>query len=104
MASKKQQKKPTKKSQKKPVKKPIPEGPRFLYGPLQAPNSSWVDSYGLVYVRKGKNGMGVAVQFKDGFSCWYPGTDSTDYQKFRKARSKGKWVWKYLYDLEYEAL
>jgi hypothetical protein len=57
-----------------------------------------------VYVRRGKYGSGVAVQFEDGFQCFYPGTTVEDYQYLRKARSKGKSIWKKFYDLEYEQL
>jgi len=69
----------------------------FLYGPISHP-SSWLESFG--YGRVGKQ-MGVVVLFLDGFACIYQDTTVEDYQRLRRARSKGRTIHKYFYHLDY---
>lgn len=65
------------------------------------PSSSWVAAFGFGVWGKGKRGQGIVVLFWDGFCCGYPGTDEADYAAMRSARSKGKHIHAYLYDLPY---
>lgn len=63
--------------------------------------SSWVDS--IAFCIKGRT-TGLAVLFKNGFACFYPGYTENDYRNFKRAASKGKWVWRRLYYDDYEEI
>lgn len=63
--------------------------------------SSWVDSIG--FAAKGRK-TGLAVLFKNGFACYYDGYNQRDYENFKRAASKGKWVWRKLYYEDYEEI
>jgi hypothetical protein len=75
----------------------------WLLGPYRPNRSSWVGYAG--YAVSGRQ-SGVTVSYKDKkgqktVTCLYPDTDGGDYQDFKNAKSKGKYVHKFLYDLDY---
>ncbi len=56
--------------------------------------SSWVSMIHLVQMR---NGPGLAITFRDGFTALYPTTNIRDYEIMSAAASKGKYIWRALY-------
>lgn len=56
--------------------------------------SSWVSMIHLVQMR---NGPGLAITFRDGFTALYPTTNIRDYETMAAAASKGKYIWTVLY-------
>lgn len=75
----------------------------IIHGPEDV-DSSWVATIGYGVLGRGKRSQGIIVTFLDGFTCWYPGTEETQYRNFRRSKSKGKWVHRTLYELDYEEL
>lgn len=73
----------------------------YLYGPYNAV-SSWVSNYG--YVHRADGSRGVAIEFKDGTLCYYPGTTMRDLGAMDGAQSKGQEVWRRFYNLPYEVI
>ncbi len=63
-----------------------------------AVNSSWLSEIFLVATDVGAE---VAIEFKDGARCHYPGTSERDYQALAAAASKGKEVWQRFYNRAY---
>lgn len=57
-------------------------------------SSSWVSMIHLVQMR---NGPGLAITFRDGFTALYPTTNIRDYEIMAAAASKGKYIWFALY-------
>ncbi len=57
-------------------------------------SSSWVSMIHLIQMR---NGPGLAITFRDGFTALYPTTNIRDYEIMAAAASKGKYIWIALY-------
>lgn len=62
--------------------------------------SSWLDA--LAFVARGRK-TGIAVLFKNGFSCVYWDLDQRQYENWLRSVSKGKYLYKrgfYWHDYE----
>ena len=64
----------------------------------QVVSSSWVREIHLVRVGGAEE---VMVTFRDGARAHYPGTTEADYDRLRRAGSKGKEVWRSFYRKPY---
>jgi hypothetical protein len=78
----------------------------WLLGPIRPRRSSWVSEYGYGIVGRR---AGVIVRFKDHkgkptVTAFYPDADGRDYEDMKNAKSKGKYVHRRLYDLDYELI
>lgn len=86
---------------------------KYLNGPI-AVSSSWVKSIGYVEEEDKSRGIsaflgrnrrqGIAIMFKDGITCWYPGTTIHQFRALHSAPSKGKWIHKHIINHTYEEI
>jgi len=67
----------------------------------QRVTSSWLDT--IAFVARGRK-TGIAVLFKDGAAVVYWDFDETQYKNWLRSVSKGKYLWKRFYYLEYEEI
>ncbi len=56
--------------------------------------STWVSRFGY-WVQNGQGGL--AIQFHDGATCWYPSLAFFWFGAMRQAASKGKFIHEYIY-------
>lgn len=61
--------------------------------------STWVRAVHLVAV--GQLPPAVAIEFLDGVTCYYPGTNETQYTSMTRSASAGKHVWAFFYHRPY---
>jgi len=60
-----------------------------LIGPVDASNSSWLNSFSYVIHN---DDYGIAITFKDGVTCFYPDTTGDQFDALKAAPSRGTWV------------
>jgi hypothetical protein len=73
----------------------------YLEGPIDV-SSSWVTDIGFVQLPEPSCECGIAVTYKSGVTCFYPGTTREQYTDMTRASSKGKWVHKNIISLPYQ--
>lgn len=78
--------------------------PKVFRGRIQyiegyMPHSSWVFMVHLV--RYSKFPPAVAIEFLDGVTCYYPGTNRQQYMTFKRRKSAGKHIHRHYYHRPY---